>query len=124
MPKNTASAFLAKALRMIEPRIVVSYADTAAGHVGYVYRASNFYYAGWTDMDRKTQRFDYVPLNGKHSRDAFRTGQYTRVRRKPKVRYWTVSGNRRERRQLEKIAAWPKLDWREQPPPTEHGKTE
>jgi hypothetical protein len=28
------------------PRVVVSYADTAMGHVGYVYQATNFVYTG------------------------------------------------------------------------------
>lgn len=117
MPKNAASAFLSVALKRLPGRIIVSYADTTVGHAGYVYRASNFFYAGWTDMERKTPRFDYMPANGKHSRDAFRSGEFTRVRRKPKVKYWTVSGTPSQRRSAAKIATWPKLDWRELPPP-------
>lgn len=117
LPANTASAFIAHALSRLPPAIVVSYADTAAGHAGYVYRAANFFYAGWTDMERKTPRFDYVPDNGKHSRDAFRSGAFTRVRRKPKVKYWTVTGNRREKHELSKLAGWPKLSWKTNPPP-------
>jgi hypothetical protein len=119
---------------LLPPRIVLSYADTAAGHMGYVYRACNFFYGGWTDMDRKTPRFDYVPptqdgdvgLFGqgpavvKHSRDAFRGGFSERVRRKPKVRYWIATGTRRDRHRLERACRWPKLSWKDQPPPTEH----
>ena len=29
-----------------KPKIVVSYADTSKGHVGYVYQATNFIYTG------------------------------------------------------------------------------
>ena len=117
MPKNTASAFVAKVLKMLPERIVVSYADTSVGHAGYVYRASNFNYSGWTDMERKTPRYDYV-VPGKHSRDAFRSGNFTRVRRKPKVKYWIVSGtDKRERRRLDKRCGWPKLCWKAHPPP-------
>ena len=47
---------------MLPPRIVVSYADPLWGHYGYIYRALNFRYAGWTDMERKTPRYDYIPL--------------------------------------------------------------
>ena len=112
MPRNTESWFLARALKLLPPYIVLSYADTANGHEGYIYRAANFYYSGWTDMDRKTPRFDYI-APGKHSRDAFRTGYTDRVRRKPKIKYWTVTGNRRERRELEKLCQWPKLSWKE-----------
>ena len=119
LPRNTESWFLAQVLRGLPPHIVVSYADTAQGHVGYVYRASNWNYAGWTDMDRKTPRFDYhVP--GKHSRDAFRQdGPVMRIRRKPKAKYWTATGNRRERRDLIRLCGWPSLSWKERPLPCE-----
>lgn len=119
MPRNTESWFVSRALALLPPRIVLSYADTAAGHAGYVYRAANFYYAGWTDMERKTPRFDYI-APGKHTRDAFRNGFTDRVRRRPKVKYWTATGNRRERRDLEARCLWPKLNWKTMPPPTEH----
>lgn len=119
MPRNTESEFISKSLARLPPKIVLSYADTAAGHIGYVYRAANFNYAGWTDMERKTPRFDYV-APGKHSRDAFRNGFTNRVRRRPKIKYWTVTGNRRERRALEALCLWPKLDWKIFPPPLEH----
>ncbi len=116
-PKNTESWFVSRALALLPPLIVVSYADTAHGHAGYIYRALNFFYAGYTDMERKTPRYDYV-VAGKHSRDAFRCNQFTRVRRKPKYKYWTLTGTRRERRALAPLAAWPKLDWHQIYPTT------
>lgn len=122
-PKNTESWFVSRALKLLPPRIVVSYADTAAGHVGYIYRALNFFYAGWTDMDRKTPRFDYI-VPGKHSREAFRGGvaQYTsKVRREPKVKYWIVTGDSRERSRLKKLCGWALLCWKAQPPPEPFG---
>ena len=121
LPRNSESWFVSRVLKLMPPRIVVSYADTSAGHVGYVYRALNFKYAGWTDMGRKTPRFDYV-VPGKHSRDAFRGGtpQFTeRVRRLPKVKYWTVTGDRKARAKLLKLCKWAHLDWKTLPPPTE-----
>lgn len=134
-PRNSESWFIRKSLSMLPPRIIISYADTSAGHQGYVYRAAGFKYAGWTDMDRQTPRFDYVPegrsvatLFGEertvpHSRDAFRGGAravgVTTTRRKPKVRYWEVTGNRRERRDLVRLCAWPSISWKNQPPPGE-----
>lgn len=119
LPRNTESWFLRRALMMMPPRIILSYADTAAGHVGYVYRASNFNYAGWTDMDRKTPRFDYI-APGKHSRDAFRNGYTDKVRRKPKVKYWITTGKKAEREALTVLCSWPRMDWKETPPPVEH----
>lgn len=129
MPRNTESWFVSRALASLPPRIVCSYADTERGHAGIVYRACNFFYAGWTDMERKTPRFDYVPpertttdLLGDvsvrpHTREAFRSGFVERVRRAPKIKYWTATGNRRDRRDLIERCAWPRLDWRSSPPP-------
>lgn len=118
MPRNSESWFVSRALKMLPPRIVVSYADTREGHYGYVYRALNFHYAGWTDMDRKTPRYDYIPLDpSAHSRDAFRNGYSKKVRRLPKVRYWLTTGTKRERRALESMCGWARMDWTETPPP-------
>lgn len=45
--KNLASELVAKSMQMLpKPTIVVSYADTEQGHVGYVYQATNFLYTG------------------------------------------------------------------------------
>ena len=120
MPRNTESWFIARALKLLPPLIVVSYADTKFGHWGHMYRAANFFYAGYTDMERKTPRYDYIPwVEGKHTRDAFRNGYAKRVRRLPKAKYWTLTGDRRERKRLMRLATWPLLDWRETPTPGE-----
>lgn len=117
MPRNSESWFVSRALRMLPPAIVVSYADTAQGHIGYIYRALSFRYAGWTDMERKTPRYDYIPHDPtQHTREAFRSGWSHKVLRKPKVKYWTTTGNRTERRRLAADCTWPSLDWKEQPP--------
>jgi len=117
MQKNTESWFISKALKMMPPRLICSYADTTFNHSGYVYRGSNWFYHGYTDMERKTPRYDYC-VRGKHSRDAFRgkTG-YIRVRRKPKYKYWIATGNKRERKQLQSICKWEKRSWKEVFPP-------
>ena len=45
--KNVASMLVGRSLKMLpKPSIVVSYADQAQGHVGYVYQATNFIYTG------------------------------------------------------------------------------
>lgn len=122
-PRNSESFFVSRALRALDPFLVVSYADTAWGHVGTVYRALGFRYAGWTDMERKTPRYDYIPPDGLHTRDSFRGGvaKWThRVRRRPKAKYWRATGDRRERRDLERACAWPSLDWVIYPVPTQH----
>lgn len=114
LPRNTESWFISQTLKKLPPLIVVSYADTKQNHVGYVYRAAGWNYNGYTDMDRKTPRFDYTVPN-KHSRAAFRknnTAEVIKVRRVPKYRYWTTTGNRRDRRQLSRMCTWACLDWK------------
>jgi hypothetical protein len=45
--KNIASILVGRSLKMLpKPTVVVSYADTEQGHVGYVYQATNFVYTG------------------------------------------------------------------------------
>lgn len=118
MPKNTESWFVSRALKQLPPLIVVSYADTKKQHYGYIYRALNFRYAGWTDMDRKTPRRDYIPVDPTaHTRDAFRGGYSHTVPRMPKVKYWLTTGTKADRKRLTRLCAWSVLDWRETPPP-------
>lgn len=118
MPGNTESWFVSRSLKLLPPRIVVSYADPLHGHLGYIYRALNFRYAGWTDMERKTPRFDYIPHDpSQHTREAFRSGYAERRRRVAKVKYWTVTGTRTERRELTRLSGWPSMSWQQTPPP-------
>lgn len=45
--RNTASFLVGRSLRLLpKPSVVVSYADTGQGHIGYVYQATNFVYTG------------------------------------------------------------------------------
>ncbi len=45
-PKNAASFLVGRSLRQLKDWAVVSYADGAMGHIGYVYQATNFIYCG------------------------------------------------------------------------------
>ena len=118
LPANSESWFVSRTLRRLPPRIVVSYADPAHGHLGYIYRALNFRYAGWTDMERVTPRYDYIPVDpSKHTRDAMRSGFSERRRRVAKVKYWTVTGTKADRRRLVAACGWPSMSWQVSPPP-------
>ena len=46
MPKNTESWFVSRALKECDYDIVVSFADTEQGHIGYIYQATNWLYCG------------------------------------------------------------------------------
>jgi hypothetical protein len=44
---NIASLLVGRSLRLLpKPSVIVSYADTGHGHIGYVYQATNFIYTG------------------------------------------------------------------------------
>ena len=46
VPKNGESFLVGSTLKKLDREIIVSFADTSQGHVGYIYQASNFIYTG------------------------------------------------------------------------------
>jgi hypothetical protein len=62
-PKNTESYFIGKILwwlgKYTPYKSVLSYADTSVGHVGTIYKATNFQYLGQTDPTQ------FVRINGR-----------------------------------------------------------
>ena len=119
LPRNSETWFIARALALLPPRIIISYADTSYGHFGKVYQACNFHYAGWSCMERKTPKRDRL-VSEKHYRHAKGGIETPMVTRSTKIKYWTVTGNRSDRRRLERLCDWPSLSWHEYPPPSEH----
>jgi hypothetical protein len=64
--KNESSFLVANSIKLLpKPSIVVSYADTGQGHVGYVYQSTNFLYTGLS-----ANRVDWTVkgLEHKHSK--------------------------------------------------------
>src|SRR5690606_2430844 len=70
------SKFVSKCLYYLTKKdwIVVSYADTAMGHNGYIYQACNFIYTGLTK-----QRLEFYVENG-HSRHGSKDSEYRKIR--------------------------------------------
>lgn len=84
MPKNTESWFISRCLRSpdLHKNIVVSFADSAAGHTGTIYRASNFIYDGQTKPHKD------IDIEGKHSSTAFKNKTIEDIKQKyPGVKY-------------------------------------
>lgn len=46
VPKNGESFLIGNSIKKLDKEIIVSFADTAQYHVGYVYQATNFLYCG------------------------------------------------------------------------------
>ena len=108
--KNGASFLVSKSLQMLpKPTIVVSYADTAMGHVGYIYQASNFMFTGTTK-----ERTDMAGEDGKHSRHNLGNSE-NRINRSSKHRYIYFVGNKYQKNSLLKqlnyeVMPYPKGD--------------
>jgi hypothetical protein len=93
--KNGASFLVSKSLQMLpKPTIVISYADTAMGHVGYIYQASNFLFTGTTK-----ERTDMAGEDGKHSRHNLGNSE-NRIHRSAKHRYVFFVGNKYQKSSL------------------------
>jgi hypothetical protein len=70
--KNEASKLISKSLKMLPESIVVSFADIAQGHVGYVYQACNFMYTGLSAKRTDWKIKGKEHLHGQTIADEFR----------------------------------------------------
>lgn len=103
--KNEASMLVGKSLSLLpKPSIVISYADTAQGHVGYIYQATNFIYLGMS-----AKRTDRVFIDGtkqKHGRHVISTDvknikeRTVLVARPRKHRYLQILASKKEKKAL------------------------
>ena len=92
--KNEASFLVSNSIKLLpKPMVIVSYADTAQGHIGYVYQATNFIFTGTTK-----ERTDMFAGEGKHSRHA--ADPTIRQFRSAKHRYIYIHGNKYQKKNL------------------------
>jgi len=128
---NYASQLVAKSMALLpRPRIIVSFADTAQNHIGYVYQATNFVYTG---LSAKRTDWCIKGMEGKHGatiadmskgqphraefmREKFGDDFYLAPRSR-KHRYLFIIGGKREKKELWAAVRYPKQPYpkREQP---------
>ena len=110
---NIASMLVGRSLQLLpKPLIVVSYADTGQGHVGYVYQATNFIYTGlsakrtdWKIKGRENLHGQTVAdmFTGKGRADKLRAkfGDDFYLKDRPrKHRYVYFIGNKLQKKQM------------------------
>lgn len=112
--KNIAFMLVGRSLKMLPAKsIVVSYADTAQGHIGYVYQACNFIYTGLSAKRTDWKIKGMERLHGstvadmsrgqenraKYMRDRFGDSFYLQDRPR-KHRYIYFTGSRSDKRIL------------------------
>lgn len=108
--KNITSYFLSKSLKKLPGgMIIVSYADTAQNHHGYIYQATNWIYTGATK-----ERTDIGTEENKHSRHYVKGSDYSKNRktRSSKHRYIYFTGTKK---QIKKLKS--KLKYKSEPYP-------
>lgn len=112
--KNVASMLVGRSLTMLpKPSVVVSYADTEQGHIGYVYQATNFLYTGLSAKrtDWKIKGMENLHgatiadmSRGKENRAAFMREKYGSdffLKDRPrKHRYVFFVGSKKERKEM------------------------
>lgn len=115
-PKNTSSVLVGRSLQMLpKPALVVSYADGAQGHIGYIYQACNFRYFGAA----AAHDAEYVSPTGKvmHPRSLAAEGitspsawakknGWIKKHATPKHRYCFACGSKREKRDIWRAVLW------------------
>ncbi len=118
LPKNSRSFFVSQCLKQLpKPTIVVSYADRAFGHTGYIYQASNFIYTGLshTQLDWKVKGMEHLHSRTLMDEFAFQKDRIEKLkekygdllyqeRREPKYRYVYVCASGKMRSKIMKSA--------------------
>jgi hypothetical protein len=106
-------------------RILVSYADTGAGHLGRIYQATNWFYTGLHgDGGKEGVRLKNGDvIHAKHLHNLFGDASVAVVQRmlgdrfdsvverSAKHRYVQFLGDRRQKRELRKVLRWPVLPY-------------
>jgi len=68
--KNESSFLVGNSIKLLpKPSIIVSYADSGQGHVGYVYQATNFIYTGLSAIRKDWKIKGYEHLHGQSIAD-------------------------------------------------------
>jgi len=112
LPFNTLSYFVSTVLKSMQELIIVSYADTAYNHHGYIYQATNWIYTGKTK-----ERTDIGKDDGSHSRHYEKGIDYSmhRKKRSSKHRYIYFTGTKTQKKKNKlllkyKVHPYPKGD--------------
>jgi len=97
--KNLASFLVSHSLKMLPNKtFVVSYSDTAWGHIGYVYQATNWLYTGLS-----VKRTDTYQPNGLHPRNYDKNNHSNlRQTRSRKHRYIYLVGDKKTKKEMRK----------------------
>lgn len=84
MPKNTESWFVSRVIKKVNYEIIVSFADSEKGHIGYIYQATNWLYCGISKKQKYFRVKNFTENNG--------GTEYRRRERMPKQKIINLYG--------------------------------
>ena len=118
--KNASSFLVATSLKMLDPQpcAVVSYADMEQNHCGIIYQATNWLYTGATKSHDKAYIVDGLrthpmTLRDRGITDPTRWARENGIETVPpmdKHRYFTFSGNKRDKRRMRSLLNYDVID--------------
>lgn len=140
-PRNSESFLIAQSIKLLkkerpEIKILISFADTREGHLGYIYQASNWYFAGWSvpgggsimingeEYHAKSLNNKYGTSNIKKLKRILKTQNIFYRPRSKKCRYiYFISKDKRENEKLKKLCKYKIQDYPKELPDEVEYKT-
>lgn len=118
--KNAASFLISQSIKLLsnQPCAIVSYADSAHGHSGIVYQATNWIYTGSTISHDKLYVVDGIPTHPITLRDKFKItnpsawaakNKIERISPQPKHRYFYFQGDKKNKRKMRQLLVYPEI---------------
>jgi tRNA-dihydrouridine synthase len=125
--KNAASFLISQAIEMLKekPCAIVSYADSAFGHSGIVYQATNWLYTGATVSHDSLYVIDGVPTHAMTIRDKYKItnpsewakeNNISKIKPSQKHRYFYFVGSKNQKKSMrekltyEVVSKYPKSE--------------
>jgi len=118
--KNAASFLISQSLKLLsnKPCAIISYADSAHGHSGIVYQATNWIYTGSTISHDKLYVVGGIPTHPITLRDKYGITNPTewaiknnieRISPKPKHRYFYFVGDKNEKKRMRSMLEYAEI---------------
>ena len=118
--KNAESFLVGNTLKLINAKIIISYADASVGHTGYIYQATNFLYTGLSEKHKDLVIKGKGNIHTRHMigkyksfEEAKQNEEWYYVQRARKHRYVYFNSSKKENKKLKsllkyKIEKYPK----------------
>lgn len=118
--KNAASFLISQSTKMLKERFcaIISYADSAHGHSGIVYQATNWLYTGSTVSHDNLYLVDGVATHPMTLRDKFgitkpaiwaKENNIQKIKPMPKHRYFFFVGSKKQKKQMKALLNYPEI---------------